>query len=50
MDRDARKMRGERPFLFTNLKEGRGVAEVVSFVETKGGLEAQERTRSPLGS
>jgi urease accessory protein len=50
MDRDARKMRGERPFLFTNLKEGRGVAEVVSFVETKGGLEAQERTRSPLES
>ena len=28
MDRDARKMRGERPFVFTNLKEGRGVAEV----------------------
>src|SRR3954469_2621364 len=40
MDRDARKMRGERPFLFTNLKEGRGVAEVVSFIETKGGLAA----------
>ena len=40
MDRDARKMRGERPFLFTNLKEGRGVAEVVSFIETKGGLGA----------
>src|SRR6266699_3256586 len=28
MDRDARRMRGERPFLFTNLKEGRGVPEI----------------------
>src|ERR1700755_866717 len=28
MDRDARRMRGERPFLFTNLKENVGVAEV----------------------
>src|SRR5689334_16228831 len=40
MERDSRKMRGERPFLFTNLKEGRGAAEVVSFIETKGGLGA----------
>jgi urease accessory protein len=38
MDRDARKMRGERPFLFTNLKEGRGVAEIARFIETAGGV------------
>ncbi len=38
MDRDARKMRGDRPFLFTNLKEGKGVAEVFDFIERKGGL------------
>jgi urease accessory protein len=38
MDRDAKKMRGERPFLFTNLKEGKGVAEVASFIERAGGL------------
>jgi urease accessory protein len=38
MDRDARKMRGERPFFFTNLKEGKGVAEVASFIERAGGL------------
>jgi urease accessory protein len=38
MDRDARKMRGERPFLFTNLKEGKGVAEVAAFIERAGGL------------
>jgi urease accessory protein len=28
MDRDARKMRGDRPFLFTNLKNGTGVVEI----------------------
>src|SRR3712207_1468757 len=32
MDRDARRMRGARPFLFTNLKEKRGVPEIAEFV------------------
>jgi len=39
MDRDARRMRGERPFLFTNLKENLGVAEVASFIRDAGGLD-----------
>ena len=39
MDRDARKMRGERPFLFTNLKENKGVAEIAAFVARTGGLD-----------
>jgi urease accessory protein len=38
MDRDARKMRGERPFLFTNLKENKGLADIVGFIERAGGL------------
>jgi urease accessory protein len=38
MDRDARKMRKERPFIFTNLKTGQGVAEVVEFVVKQGAL------------
>jgi urease accessory protein len=38
MDRDAKKMRGARPFLFANLKDGNGVAEVRDFIATKGGL------------
>src|SRR5271155_27206 len=38
MDRDARKMRGERPFVFTNLKEGHGVAAVIEFIEVHGML------------
>ena len=38
MDRDARRMRGERPFVFACVKAGRGVAEVCRFIETAGGL------------
>src|ERR1700694_2740423 len=36
MDRDARKMRGERPFVFTNLKTGQGIDVVVRFVIERG--------------
>ena len=32
MDRDARRARGERPFVFTNLREGRGVNQVVDWI------------------
>jgi urease accessory protein len=38
MDRDARKMRGSRPFVFTNLKSGQGVSEVARLIEKTGGL------------
>ena len=38
MDRDARRMRGERPFVFTNLKSGDGVARIVAFIAAQGGL------------
>jgi urease accessory protein len=38
MDRDARKMRGTRPFIFTNLKKDLGVAEIASFIIRTGGL------------
>ena len=40
MERDARKMRGERPFLFTNLKANQGVAEIAAFLVEAGGLAA----------
>jgi urease accessory protein len=39
MDRDARKMRGKRPFIFTNLKANQGVAEIAGFILQAGGLE-----------
>ena len=38
MDRDARQMRGARPFVFTNLKTGEGVDRVVDFLVEEGGL------------
>jgi urease accessory protein len=36
MDRDAKKMRGERPFVFSNLKTGQGLDTVIRFIETEG--------------
>jgi urease accessory protein len=38
MERDARLMRGERPFVFSNLKVGKGVDEIVDFIEHRGML------------
>lgn len=43
MDRDARKMRGTRPFVFTNIKEGNGVENVARFIVETGGLGAPKR-------
>lgn len=40
MDRDARLMRGERPFVFTNLKTGAGLEEVEDFIRSAGLLDA----------
>jgi urease accessory protein len=38
MDRDARQMRGTRPFIFTNFRSGDGVSDIIDFVVTHGGL------------
>ncbi|MCG8442097.1 MAG: urease accessory protein UreG [Caulobacterales bacterium] len=40
MERDSKRMRGDRPFLFTNIKAGQGVADIVAFIERAGGLGA----------
>ena len=42
MDRDAKKMRGERPFVFTNIRERQGLPEIANFIIKTGGLP--ERT------
>ncbi len=36
MDRDAKKMRGEKPFVFTNLKTQQGLSDVIAFVQSQG--------------
>jgi urease accessory protein len=38
MDRDTRKMRGERPFVFTNMRSGEGLESVVDLIVRMGGL------------
>ncbi len=39
MDRDARKMRGDKPFIFTNMKTGEGVQVIIDYIIEKGMLE-----------
>ena len=40
MDRDAKRMRGERPFVFANIRAGKGVSDIAAFIERQGGLGA----------
>jgi urease accessory protein len=38
MERESKRMRGQRPFVFTNLRAGKGVKEIATFIEEQGGL------------
>ena len=38
METDARRMRGERPFVMSNLKKSQGLDRIIGFIEEKGGL------------
>ncbi len=44
MERDSRRMRGDRPFVFTNLKTGQGLETVIRFIETQGLLGSPRAT------
>ncbi|MDN3516395.1 urease accessory protein UreG [Aquisalimonas lutea] len=44
MERDSRRMRGERPFVFTNLKTGDGLTTVRDFIVHQGMLRAPAQT------
>jgi urease accessory protein len=44
MDRDSRRMRGSRPFIFTNLKKQQGVAQIAQFIVRSGGLPERQMT------
>ena len=46
MDRDARKMRGERPFVFSNLKVGQGLDEIIGIIVEQGMLSPSKASRS----
>ncbi|MEC7219998.1 MAG: urease accessory protein UreG [SAR324 cluster bacterium] len=41
MDRDSKKMRGERPFVFTNLKDKTGLDTVIRWIQTEVLLESE---------
>jgi urease accessory protein len=47
MDRDAKRMRGERPFVFTNLKTGQGLDQVIDFILREGMIKP---TAAPIAS
>jgi urease accessory protein len=49
MDRDARKMRGARPFIFTNMKKNQGVHEIARFIIEAGGLPGRPLPHSISG-
>lgn len=42
MDRDTTRMRGEKPFVFTNMKTGQGLPEIVDFIVDRGMLRAKD--------
>ncbi|MFT0860084.1 urease accessory protein UreG [Ancylobacter sp. G4_0304] len=52
MDRDSRRMRGARPYIFANVRAGKGVAEVARFIVEVGGLApvAQEMAADALAT
>ena len=41
MERDAKKMRGVRPFVFSNMKTGQGIQEILAFIIDRGMLKPQ---------
>ena len=45
MERDAKRMRGTRPFVMTNLRLGQGLEDIVRFIKDKGALESHDSRR-----
>ncbi len=50
MDRDAKKMRRGRPFVFTSLRNRDGVAKIITLLEDAGGLSALSGGRCTVGA
>ena len=49
MDRDAKLMRGKRPFVFSNMKSGQGLDEIIQFIVDRGMLKSKELSLSMKG-
>lgn len=49
MDGDAKKMRGTRPFVFSNLKAGQGLDEIIAFIVAEGMLPERQLPRRAQG-
>lgn len=50
MARDSKKMRGERPFVFTNLYDGVGLEEIIRFILDKGMLDERRPQADTVAS
>ena len=50
MERDAKRMRNERPFVFANIRAGQGVAAIAGFIEDAGGLTLARESLSRAGN
>jgi len=48
METDAKRMRGERPFVMTNLKKSEGLDRIIGFIETKGGLRPAAKAKAKV--
>jgi urease accessory protein len=48
MEIDAKRMRGGRPFVMTNLRQGEGLQTIVRFIQTQGGLSNQGSARMDI--
>lgn len=48
MDRDTRKMRGERPFVLANVETTKGIAEIIRFIVDRGMLNQRDEMQESL--
>lgn len=55
MDRDATAQRGDKPFVFSNIKDEKGLAEIIQFIEhqgvltrTKSGIQSDSKTEATI--
>src|ERR1700742_1290559 len=49
METDAKRMRGARPFVMTNLRQGDGLQRIIGFIEAKGGLRSKASAKANAG-